>query len=77
MRPELRLYAAKGIRVYFSGLMSILAPIYLARLGLGPLMVGLGLTAIAAGNVASNLAVTWLGLGRRRSLFLFASLMAA
>ncbi|MGC9116751.1 MAG: MFS transporter [Conexivisphaera sp.] len=77
MRPELRLYAAKGIRVYFSGLTSILAPIYLARLGLGPLMVGLGLAAIAAGNVASNLAVTWLGLGRRRSLFLFASLMAA
>ena len=76
MGPELRLYASKGIRVYFSSLMSILAPIYLARLGLGPLMVGLGVVAIAAGNMASNVAITWLGLGRRRSLFLFASLTA-
>ena len=77
MGPELRLYASKGIRVYFSSLTSILAPIYLARLGLGPLMVGLGVVAIAAGNVASNVAMTWLGLGRRRSLLLFASLMMA
>ncbi len=77
MGQELRLYISKGIRVYFSGLTSILAPIYLARLGLSPLMVGLGIFAIAAGNVASNVAITWLGLGRRASLFLFSSLMAA
>jgi len=77
MRSELRLYAAKGVRVYFSSMISILAPIYMARIGLGPVMVGLGLMAIAAGNVASNLAVTWLGLGRRRALFIFAALMTA
>jgi hypothetical protein len=77
MRSELRLYVAKGVRVYFSSMISILAPIYMARIGLGPVMVGLGLMAIAAGNVASNLAVTWLGLGRRRALFTFAALMMA
>jgi MFS family permease len=72
------IFIAKGARTFVSGMMSVLTPIYLARLGYSPQLVGLGIFLIVMSNVASNILLTWYGnlIGRRRILMIFSSLMA-
>ena len=71
------IYLAKGVRVFVSGLLSIVLPFYLTTLGYGGLFQGLALAAILAGNAFSNIAVTYLdaSVGRRRLLQSFSLLM--
>jgi len=71
------MYFAKGFRVFVSGLLSIVLPFYLKVLGYGPILQGLALVAILAGNALSNIAVTHLdaSVGRRRLLQYFSLLM--
>jgi MFS family permease len=75
----LRVYAAKGARVYVSGLLSVLLPAYLRLLGYSPLFVAEALTAILAGNAVSNILLTYYDrtLGRRRLLLAFSAMMVA
>jgi MFS family permease len=70
-------YFAKGIRVFVSGLLSILIPFYLGTLGYGLYVQGLVLVAILAGNVISNVVVFYFEarLGRRHLLQAFSVLM--
>ncbi|MDG6985423.1 MAG: MFS transporter [Nitrososphaerota archaeon] len=71
-------YVAKGIRVFVSGLLSIVIPFYLRIAGYGIFFQGLALVAILAGNAASNIAVTYLDWsGRKRLLQGFSLLMVA
>ncbi len=69
---------AKGFRTFIFGAVSVMTPIYLSVLGYSPLYVGLGLFTVVAGNVMSNLLLTWYGnaFGRRRFLLIFSALMA-
>jgi MFS family permease len=71
------LFVNKAARVFVFGLVSVMTPIYLDFLGYSPLYVGVALMVIIAGNVFSNIAVTWYGnyFGRKRSLVLFSFLM--
>ena len=71
------IFISKASRASVSSLLSILTPIYLARLGYSALYVGIGLTAILAGNAFFNTILTWYGdyLGRRRSLLAFSLLV--
>jgi MFS family permease len=75
----LRVYVAKGTRVFYSGLLSILIPLYLRALGYPQYFFGLALVAILAGNVVSNLALTYLEprIGRRRLLLSFSLMTVA
>lgn len=75
----LQLYVAKGARVYYSGLLSILIPSYLAALGYSGFYIGAALVAILAGNVFSNLALTYLQdvVGKKRHLQVFSLMMVA
>ncbi|MGC8621411.1 MAG: MFS transporter [Caldisphaera sp.] len=50
-----RLYITKFVRVFSSGLASILTPIYLAKLGYSSLIIGLSVFLMVIGNVISNL----------------------
>src|SRR5487761_124765 len=71
------LFAAKAARVFVFGLVSIITPIYAALLGYSPLHVGIVLTAMIAGNIFSNLIITWYGdyFGRKRILLSFSLLL--
>lgn len=71
------IFVAKAFRVFIFGLVSIMTPIYIALLGYSPLYVGATLMVIIAGNVFSNLLLTWYGdyLGRKKILLLFSFLM--
>jgi MFS family permease len=71
------IFISKGARTSVSSLLSILTPIYLVRLGYSALYVGIGLTAILAGNAFFNILLTWYGdyLGRKRSLLVFSLLV--
>ena len=71
------IFISKASRTSVSSLLSILTPIYLARLGYSAVYVGVGLTAILAGNAFFNILLTWYGdyLGRKRSLLLFSLLV--
>jgi MFS family permease len=73
----LPVYIAKGSRVFVSGLMSVMIPVYLQVAGYGGFFVGAALAAILAGNALSNLVLTFLGrrLGTRRLLQGFSLLM--
>ena len=75
----LKIYLAKGTRVFYSGLLSLLIPLYLNALGYSNYFFGLTLVAILAGNVVSNLALSYLEpkLGRRRLLLSFSLLAVA
>jgi MFS family permease len=75
----LKVYLAKGTRVFYSGLLSLLIPLYLNALGYSDYFFGLALVAILAGNVVSNLALTYLEpkFGRRRLLLSFSLLAVA
>src|SRR5712691_8118764 len=70
-------FIGKGARVFVFGLVSVMTPFYLHTLGYSASYVGLVVAAIAAGNVFSNLLLTWYEnyLGRRRFLLLFSALM--
>ncbi len=72
----LRLYAAKGSRVFVSGMVSILIPLYLDARGYG-FLLGPVVIAILAGNAVSNVALTYFQgrLGKRKLLLLFSGLM--
>lgn len=74
-----QVYLAKGARVFYSYLLSIIVPTYLIAAGYSGLDVGLALVAILAGNVLSNLVVTYLEhrLGKRRLLQAFSLLTCA
>ncbi len=54
-----QVYVAKAIRVFYSGLLSILVPQYVLALGYSNFELGLVLIAILGGNVASNLLLTY------------------
>lgn len=71
------IFISKASRVSVSSLLSILTPIYLSRLGYSALYVGVGLTAILAGNAFFNIILIWYGdyLGRKRSLMIFSLLV--
>lgn len=73
----LPVYFAKSVRVYVSGLLSVIIPFYLGALGYGLYFQGLVLVAILAGNALSNVTVTYLEapFGRRRLLQIFSILM--
>src|SRR5437879_1168208 len=71
------IFVSKASRTSVASLLSILTPIYLARLGYSALYVGVGLTAILAGNAFFNILLTWYGdyLGRKRFLLVFSLLV--
>jgi len=71
------IFISKASRTSVASLLSILTPIYLVRLGYSALYVGIGLTAILAGNAFFNILLTWYGehLGRQRSLLVFSLLV--
>src|SRR6266571_2689662 len=73
------IFISKASRTSVASLLSILTPIYLARLGYSALYVGVALTAILAGNAFFNIILTWYGdyLGRSRSLLVFGLLVVA
>ncbi|TMI63285.1 MFS transporter [Candidatus Bathyarchaeota archaeon] len=73
------IFISKASRTSVASLLSILTPIYLARLGYSALYVGVALTAILAGNAFFNIILTRYGdyLGRRRSLLVFGLLVVA
>src|SRR5438876_12173092 len=67
------IFISKASRTSVASLLSILTPIYLARLGYLALYVGVALMAILAGIAFFNILLTWYGdyLGRKRSLLVF------
>jgi predicted MFS family arabinose efflux permease len=71
------MFVSKAARVFVFGMVSVMTPIYLAILGYSPVYVGIALMVIIAGNVFSNVVVTWYGnyFGRKRTLVLFSFLM--
>lgn len=71
------IFLCKGARVFVFGLVSIMTPIYLATLGYSPFYVGVAIATIIAGNIFSNIILTWYGnwIGRSRSLLVFSFLM--
>ena len=71
------IFISKASRTSVASLLSILTPIYLVRLGYSALYVGIGLTAILAGNAFFNILLIWYGdyLGRKRSLLVFSLLV--
>jgi predicted MFS family arabinose efflux permease len=74
-----RILLAKGTRVFVFGFASIMTPVYVAILGYSPFYVGLALASIIAGNIFSNILLTWYGkrIGIRRVLLFFSLLMLA
>lgn len=74
-----QIYAAKGVRVFYSGLLSILIPQYVLALGYPQFDLGIVLVAILGGSVASNLALTYLEsrASKRRFLQAFSLLVVA
>ena len=73
------LFLTKGIRVFVFGLVSIMTPVYVADLGYSPLYVGIVITSIVAGNIFSNILLTWYRnrIGVHRALLIFSFLMLA
>jgi MFS family permease len=77
--PARLLIAARGLRAFGDGFVSLLLPVYLTALGLGPFDVGVVTTATLLGSAALTL---WVGfsaqrIGRRRLLTGAALLMVA
>lgn len=71
------MFVGKAARVFVFGLVSVMTPVYLDSLGYSPIYVGVALMVIIAGNVFSNIIVTWYGnfFGRKRALLVFSFLM--
>ena len=72
-----QVYVAKAVRVFYSGLLSILVPQYVLALGYSEFYLGVVLVAILGGNVASNLLLTYLEnrASKRRFLQAFSLLL--
>ena len=71
--PQIRrILLAKGVRAFGDGFVSVLLPIYLLKLGLGPLQVGIIATATLLGSGVLTLAV-----GLRAHHFAFRTLLLA
>ncbi len=72
-----QVYAAKAIRVFYSGLLSILIPQYVLALGYSGFELGVVLVAILGGNVVSNILLTYFQdrAGKRRFLQAFSLLV--
>lgn len=72
------MFVGKAARVFVFGLVSVMTPVYLDSLGYSPLYVGVALMVMIAGNVFSNIIVTWYGnyFGRKRTLLIFSVLMS-
>jgi MFS family permease len=70
-------FVGKAARVFVFGLVSVMTPVYLASLGYSAFIVGVALAAILAGNIFSNILLTWYGdyIGRKRFLLIFSFLM--
>ncbi len=67
-----RILLAKGVRAFGDGFVSVLLPLYLLELGLGPLQVGIIATATLLGSGVLTLAV-----GLRAHRFAFRTLLLA
>jgi MFS family permease len=72
-----RILAARGLRSFAYGYLSITLGVYLAQLGLSPVAVGVVLTATLLGSALFTIALTLVAdrFGRRRMLILLALLM--
>jgi MFS family permease len=72
-----RILVSKASRVFVSGLLSVMTPIYLDSLGYSSTYIGVFLLAIVASNVFSNLILSRYEsrLGRKSFLLLFSGLM--
>jgi predicted MFS family arabinose efflux permease len=78
--PDLyRILISKASRVFVSGLLSVMTPVYLDLLGYSPAYIGVFLLAIVASSVISNLALSRYEsrFGRKFFLLIFSCLMAA
>jgi len=78
-RPDIALlFAARMVRLFAYGALSVILVLYLAELGLGEALIGALLTATLIGDAGISLAMTTTAdrLGRRRMLRLGAALMA-
>src|SRR6267143_2532725 len=77
MKDITYVFIGKAARVFVFGLVSVMTPFYVATLGYSAFYVGLVIAAIVAGNVFSNLLLTWYEsyLGDRSFLLLFSALM--
>ncbi|WP_048816736.1 MFS transporter [Caldisphaera lagunensis] len=54
-----RILISKSLRVFLSGIIAIITPIYLKYLGLTPFLIGISIFIIVLGNVVTNLILTW------------------
>jgi MFS family permease len=74
-----RIFAAKASRVFASGLLSVMTPIYLALLGYSSVYIGAFVLVIVTSNVFSNLVLSKYEsrFGRRSFILLFSGLMVA
>jgi MFS family permease len=70
-----RIFLSKAARVFVSGLISVMTPVYLAILGYSPYFIGISLLMMVAGNVVSNVIVLRYerSFGRRRFLMAFSA----
>ena len=78
--PDLyRILICKASRVFVSGLLSVMTPVYLDLLGYAPSYIGIFLLAIVASSVLSNLALSRYEsrFGRKFFLLLFSGSMVA
>jgi MFS family permease len=74
-----RIFAAKASRVFASGLVSVITPVYLDLLGYSPIYIGLFVLVIVAGGVFSNVVLSRYEsrFGLRFFTLLFSGLMVA
>jgi predicted MFS family arabinose efflux permease len=74
-----RIFVAKASRVFASGLLSVMTPIYLDLLGYSSIYIGVFVLVIVSSNVFSNLLLSrYEGrFGRRSFVLLFSGLMVA
>jgi len=74
-----RIFAAKASRVFASGLLSVITPVYLDLLGYSPFYIGMFVLVMVASGVFSNVMLSrYEGrFGRRSFILLFSGLMVA
>lgn len=71
-----RVLLGKSLRVFLSGMVSVLTPIYLRYLGFSPFLVGMSVFTVVLGNAASNLVLTWFrGTVRVKTFLIIVSLL--
>src|SRR6266849_4961363 len=74
-----RIFAAKASRVFASGMISVITPVYLDLLGYSPIYIGIFVLVIVASGVFSNAVLSRFEsrFGRRFFILLFSGLMVA